>query len=971
MNKLLSFKKYIIISLVLSVLVLCFSFLFYNNNYIIFLKNYEQNIITYIDSKIKHFKKNNPNIDIKFKKIKMNVDGVNLKDIQINIKPDKKISIYSLNLDLDWWSLLALKVKFKLTIPKVYLKIKTNKIKFKTNKTNNVTPESFLAELNNEVYNIKKNKDLLSFLNLPISSLNILEANIDIINKKNNKYIAKINNSIITLNLNKRNKKIDFFSASVSFPGSLLKKEFFSLHLKSEIKNKHLLLRAKIGYKNLSALIKIKNKFTEFRIVTKLKSLSEILQKTSLQKGLDHLNGNLFLTIKKESDNAFSFTSKLSNFKSHGFKIGDLKSNGILKNSKLNVNYVNIESPIWAGQTKSFVINLNKKPYHISFDANVDKFKLHNLLGDKYISLFAKSLASCSGKFFPFLLNCSLTNTHVDNVKIYLKNKKEVLHAPALKGLSQVNISADSVNFKSSFSSITNSNKNKITVSANINYYDDSIINYKASLKDLSFITFFKKNLLGDAKISGSVKIKKNITINKNSFKSNNISLGKEFLGKLKFNSLYQDQQLAIKKIFFKNRDEQINGSLVFLFKKNSLFSNIKAQNINLSRIKPFLNIKQKHFFYGKIKKIFSKTLWNLDFQPLSSDTKLVISNLLIKKVYFPEINIYLKKNITNNFTLINLDSLNKTFNISGYIFNNLKLLLNLSAKKMALENFINFANPSSVTSLVDIKSKIKGTILNLNVKMNLKFYKTYINKIIQKNSAAVVKYSNNKISVVANFFNKTVSTNLVWNVKKMYLHNLFFKADNWDYSSLVYFYSKTNKHIKSKLTAKLSIVKKKNNKYSGALNIPSVSFKHPDINFKNKKPLLVTLKNNILFFKNFSLKGKSGYMNVYSNPNSNLDKLNIKINSKINLALFNNFLSESLITSGNLFLNNLKITGNLFKPLLNGNIKINKLAAKNTDKIIPSIQDSDINININNSKAILNKFIINLKNKAVLNAYG
>lgn len=971
MSKFLFLKKHFIISFIFIFFILTFSFLYYNNNYIGLLNSYEENIITYVNNKIKFFQQKNPDINIKFKKININIDGITLKNVQITTKLIQKTHIPSLNLDLDWWSLASLNIKFKLTIPKIHLKVHTkqDKTKFKEKNKNDITPKFFLAELQKTIHKVKKNKPLLSLFSLPISSLNILEADIDLINKRNKKYLVRISNSIITFNLKKNQIKLDFFSSFTRLPNSFLRKKTFTVLIKATLAyNKNLVLWAKVGYKDLSALLKIDKNSTELKLSTQLKNIAELFNK----KELKNLNGSLSLFLEtKKPNNKFYFTSQLKNFKSYGFKIGDLSTHGFFKDNNLHVNQVNLESPIWSAKTKSFSINIKDKSYPISFHANIKKFQLKHLLKDNYVTLFAKSLATCTGKVYPFLLRCSLKDIYIEDLKVSLSNKKEILFVPLLKGLSQVTINTKSVNFKSSLSSLTNLNRNKITVNGNISYKSNSSIGYKSSLKSLSFLTFFKKNLSGNTKVTGLVQIKKNTTLNKNSFKSNNLSLGKVFLGNLNFNTLYSNQQLLIKNILLKNQDEKIEGNLDFLFKKNTLFSDVQAQNISLSKLIPFLNIKNKEFFSGKIKKLSSKTLWNLNFKPLSSNTQGIISNLLIKKVYFPAVNIYLKKNITNDFTFLKLNSFKKTFIIAGYIFNNLNVILNLNAKKMVLENFVHFSNPLSITSLADIKSKITGSLFKLNLKMNLKLYKTYFNKILQKNSNALIQYNNNKLSVLANLFNKTIFSDFAWNTKKMYFYNLSFKANNWDYSSLISFYSKTKKNIKANLTANLNLLRNKSNKYSGSLNIPFVNLNYSELNFKNRKNILVTLKDNILFIKNFSLKGKSGYLDVHSNPNANLDRLNIKINSNIRLPLFNDFLPETLIKSGNLSLNKFIITGNLLKPIFNGKIKINKLSTKNNNTIIPSVKNSNIDIHIINSKANLNKFTIDLEKQGILNASG
>ncbi|MBE8163070.1 MAG: hypothetical protein HAW63_03690 [Bdellovibrionaceae bacterium] len=975
MNKAFIFKKYSLTILILLIFTLFFGFLSYNNKYITILKSYESNITAYINKQIQTFQNDNPNTKIQFKKIYISVDGISLKDVQITTKFIQKTNIPSLNLNLDWLNLLSFSIKFKITAPIIYTKIKT-KDPLKSIKTTSRKDENYqqlLIKIQKNIKKIKKSSALLSLFNLPISNLNILKGNIELINKKTNKYIAKINNSIINFNITRNRLKLNFFSSFISFSNSFLKKKTFALQIKTSLfKNKKFLLWTKLNYKHLSNLIKIDEKHIELQLNTPIKNIAELINKEDVKNSIKDLTGDLFLLIKnKKLNNKFSFTSKLTNFKSLEFKVGNLNVDGFLLDNQLHFNQVQLQSPVWTVKTNPFFIDIKKSSYPISFDANISKFRLNHLLKDNYIKLFAKSLTNCNGQLYPFFLNCSLTKTYIDNLKVYLKNNKEIVSVPSLQGLAKVKINTKSVNFNSSIFTSNNVNKNKITANGTINYASDSKISYQLASKDLSFLKLFSKPLSGNAQINGLVKIQSKNSVNTNKFTSSNFSIGKKTVKTISFDTIYTNQQLFIKNLFVKKNNGQIKGSLDFLFKKNTLFTDIQGRNINLSNIKPFLNINNKHFFSGTIKKILSKTLWDLDFRPLSSNTQVEVDNLLIKKLYFPRVNINLKKNITNNFVFLKLNSLKRTLLLDGYIFNNFRVNLNLNAKKLALENFIYSYNSFSLTSLMDINAKIKGDFFNPNLKIKVNLYKTYLNKVLQKNSNSFIKYSNNKLSGLANFFNKAIVTVFKWDIKKRYFDKLSINVTNWDYSSLISLYSRSKKNIKANLTAKLNFFKNKQDRYSGFLNIPNISITQGKFHFKNKKNISLTLKDDILFIKKFALKGKYGYLNIQSKEASSLEKLNILVNSKVKLPILNNFLPEDIIASGDLLFNNFTISGDFLKPIFNGKIQLHKFSTKNTNNKLSSIKDSKINISIHNSNAKLNTFIIYLKNNGVLNASG
>lgn len=975
----LFFKKHFFIGFFIILFISAFSFLSYNNNYILILKSHEKNIVGYINNQIQSFQKDNPGTDIKFKTININIDGINLKDIQISTKTFQETHIPNLNINLDWWSLLSFNIKFKFIIPKMQLNIKINPATLQPSKAQNnnenLSSQLILSKMQKTINKIKDNKVLLSLFSLPISSLNILKADFYFINRRNNASLVTINSSIITVSLKKTYIKLDFYSSFTKISNTFLKEKPFLLHSKITIrKNKNLLLWTKVNYKNSLALLKIRPNFTELKINTPLQTITQLFNPSQKKVSKQTLTGNLSLSLKSKKPNTkIVFKSQLKNFQSSGFKIGDLATHGFFHNNKLQFDQVSLNSPIWSAKTKAFFMDTNNKDYSFSFLANIEKFYLNRLLNGNSVELFAKGLGTCKGQFFPFFLTCSATDVHIKNLKVYLEKKTEIVSTSLLKGLGQVNVNTKSVNFKSSFSNLAGFKKNKINIDGNINYDTslNSIVKYKAFFKDLSFIHFFKKKLLGNVNVAGFVNIKNFTVINENDFKSSSITLEKTFLGNLSFQTFYKNQQLFINKIFLKTRNEELQGNLDFLFKKNTLFSNIQAKNINLSKLKPFLNEKYKNSFSGKIQKLSSQTLWNLDFKLLSSDTHILISNLLLNKLYFPITNIYITKNITNNFSFVKLDSLKKDITIEGHIFNNLNLNLNLKAKKMTLETFSNFSNTLPITSFFDVTSKIQGNLFKLDLKMNFKFYKTYFHKILQKTSTASIQYSNEKLSVLANLFNKTIVSKFIWNTKKMYFYDWTMKINNWDYSSLISFYSKEKKSIKANLNAELNLFKNKQNKYTGVLNISSFSLDHFQLKFKNKNPILATLKNNILSIKNFALKGSSGYLNVKTKKNSHLNNLNIEVNSKINLSVFNDFTSDILVNSGDLLINDLLITDSFFNPVFNGNLQINQLSTNSQSSIIPSIKNSNINIHILNSKAKLQKFIIYLKQNGLVNASG
>jgi len=675
------------------------------------------------------------------------------------------------------------------------------------------------------------------------------------------------------------------------------------------------------------------------------------------------INANLNFLVKdneleKIPDADFFWNTLVFN----NWNLGSSKANATYADKIIKLDQVSIDHI--AAKIKAAKISYNSDLDQVTSTINIDSFHLQNLFSTFQLEKIpvwteANGHLNCEGKLKKFKLNCKgkiqsdqLTiKTDYHEVDSLIQLKKIEVDGMATVDLSQIELET---NLRLGTSS-------RGSAKGRINFKDGFDFKYSADqLLGSDIDNLANMGLFGNFKLVGETKGDSSRGTFQINLDSNQSGLYKTHLGDVKAYLSYQDKQLQVDNINGKTGVSIYSGAVGLDFHSSKLNLRVASTNFDLKDVHDI--VKDHNIPLPDLQGLGVLDFeydGALSFKTGSVNTKGYFKNLQIGKEKFESFDFEMKDQDGKN--LIKVAKFTKgrgLISFSGHLTKNFEHQIEIFGRNLLFEESQTVTELfNNIAGVTQFDLKMTGPFFHPEFNLRGTIDKLVVSSQELEKSEFDITIKNNLIEAKASLFANQILGKLSWPLSSNTAFNADLNFNNWVFSKSFALFGSDSvlAEYKSNLTGTINVKSDTGSldNVFGKVSLNSFHLSRNQLQIKNVKKMEVDIENGTYYLKNWNFAGDDTQLEI-SSDGFRLDKLNLKVNSKLNMRLLQIFLPFLNDIAGRLQ-SSMQISGDFKKPEILGDAQIVNAFVK--PKALPhTIEKINIAIEFSQSKVDISK---------------
>lgn len=232
-----------------------------------------------------------------------------------------------------------------------------------------------------------------------------------------------------------------------------------------------------------------------------------------------------------------------------------------------------------------------------------------------------------------------------------------------------------------------------------------------------------------------------------------------------------------------------------------------------------------------------------------------------------------------------------------------------------------------NATGQLDFTMSLRGQLPKPKVELNGRLSKLVLADKAAEDSTFKLKVLNDRIEGGGNFIGGVVLADFIWPFDASGPFKLELETKKWNFTNLFSLLSETTRQrdFETALSAKVDLSSSSGGFWnsSGDVKISELMIRRGSLSLSSPQPIDLTFKSGVMNTNNFLIQGDSSFLKLTS-EDSQQNKLNIQMNSKLDMALLTLFTPFLADMRGSLS-SSIQITGAAMKPQFKGSAFIEK----------------------------------------------
>lgn len=653
---------------------------------------------------------------------------------------------------------------------------------------------------------------------------------------------------------------------------------------------------------------------------------------------MDNLQGKVKVTgafeYKKNNIQSGNLELSVIQSKINQFIIGDIQATANLSPKQINFDEFLITTSSGLIDLTKTQLNYSKSPLSLSLSTqlNTEFLDLNELLyslsvGKIPLELFIESKLNCGGDIYP--------NTMIQCKGMAQGNQLEVRSGPLksdiiaqveqFSAFGGVEVTKEQISWVADINMGTSKGKSK----GRVEYKNGFDINFEASeffFSDVSNLA--NLNFEGRGSLKGNTRGNSKYGVFSIQLSGKDIYFEDFYLGHPNLALSYQDSALKFSNIESQIENSKLSAEVLLDLKNKRIEATGKSDNYySNDLLKVFERIFKLPFDISALGSININLQGPLSLGNLSYQLKNTLQRGVIAGESFDSADFSLVSN--NGNVQVKNAQLKKnmaTLTMSGTADPSGKMDVLIKGSSFRLEESENISRlGAQISGVFDLEMQLKGPILSPDSKFTGKLSELSIEEQLLPPSTITLEFGRNNISGNATLLGEALVTQFNWPFSEDHPFSLNLIAKDWNYTTLLTVLGGAPllKEYSASLSGDLQLSSERGGIFnsSGSGTIKDFLLKRGELELANDRPMQLSMKNGLVYLENFKVTGKDSFIEANGN-NFSANNLNMKINGKTSLRLFQIFLPFLEELSG-LAEATMSISGPLIKPEILGSAKI------------------------------------------------
>lgn len=785
---------------------------------------------------------------------------------------------------------------------------------------------------------------------IPLSSLSLTNANLLVQSTRNEYSIsaAHLNMDVVfakelwDLQLVAPDVLLDFFQLG-SIPGQIDSRIRLTPNSLEVTKTKASLLKAEfIGEARLDnfqqILIEPQGLFKGTLTVPLAEFRNHLLPYRKLPelKGLVVADGQFEIGTQLKTTSGFSAQGR--DLQIGPIVIGDISLNGKTQGNTAKIEELKISNSSGALVLQQSTLNWSFSPLKLNLKNKVslENISLHEFLknihvGDLPVAMLGNSQLDCAGELIPDLKYTCKGQLQGEGIEVRssLDSSSAIVALTKAQAEGEFSVTKEQV----SFNTILKINDNKGTVSGVVSYSEGFDIDYETDELDFKNVkSLAGLKLQGQAKLKGSTQGHSKKGTFEIEFSGQDFYLNDFFLGEPAGLLTYESGQLDFSQLQSRVNASVLTGEVRVDLKANRIEYNLNGSRAALQDLGSiFKRLYSPPFDYNAETQISVKGSGPFKINEMTYELRLDLRQLSVANEVFPTASIQLNA-IDGLVRLSKFNIAKAPFQLqgSGEILPNWDTSLKFTGKNFLVELSENIqALNKDISGRLNFEVDLQGPLQKPQIKFNSSLDKFSIGSQELQNSSVSGQLNTSATELKFQLFGNQLTGDFRIPFSQDGSDGplkMSARAQRWSFANLfgvlgggdLIFEYESAASGNLEITSELGQLAKA----SGELNVSEFSLKRDSQFLTNQGPLNAKFKDGVISINSFSLIGNQNNFAKLSGQNFTLEKLNLKLESLLELRIFHLFVPFLEELSGN---SKTKVTvqGAVSKPEVFGDAQI------------------------------------------------